>query len=258
MTMRPEIDFGKTAQDYSQYRAGFPEAMYERLPAYGVGLAGQTILDIGTGTGTLARGFARRGCRVTALDRSWPLLQAGAQLDAQAGLTVRRLVGRAEAVGLAEQQFEVVAAGQCWHWFDRPRSAGEVGRLLRPGGRLLICHFDWLPRPGNMVAATEQLILKHNPAWHLGGGHGLYPAWLADVAQAGFGQIETFTFDLAVPYSPQAWRGRIRASAGVAAVLPPAQVARFDAELGTLLAAQFPDDPVLVPHRVFVLVCVVG
>ena len=61
------VDFGKTAQDYGRYRAGFPESFFDRLTAMGVGLPGQRLLDLGTGTGTVARGFARRGCIVTGL-----------------------------------------------------------------------------------------------------------------------------------------------------------------------------------------------
>src|SRR5215213_4575476 len=66
--MMATIDFGKTAQDYGRYRHGFPAALFDRLAAFDVGLPGQRVLDLGTGTGTLARGFARRGCTVTGLD----------------------------------------------------------------------------------------------------------------------------------------------------------------------------------------------
>ncbi|MFQ5435160.1 MAG: class I SAM-dependent methyltransferase [Anaerolineae bacterium] len=254
--MTPEIDFGKTAQDYGHYRAGFPEALFERLGDFGIGKVEQRVLDIGTGTGTMARGLVGRGCAVMSLDLSAPLLLQGRGIDEQSGVGVDRLIARAEEIGLADQGFEVITAGQCWHWFDRPKAAWEVRRLLMPGGRLVIAHFDWLPLPGNMVEATEQLILKHNPTWHLGGGNGMYPAWLTDVATAGFQNIETFSFDLPTPYSHEAWRGRIRASAGVAASLSPPQVARFDAELKSLLATHFAEDPLQVPHRVFAVVCV--
>ena len=43
-------------------------------------------------------------------------------------------VAPAEETGLPDDNFDVVTAGQCWHWFDRPRAAAEVARLLRPGG----------------------------------------------------------------------------------------------------------------------------
>ncbi|MBN1991738.1 MAG: class I SAM-dependent methyltransferase [Anaerolineae bacterium] len=249
------IDFGKTAQDYGKYRAGFPEAFFERLTTFGIGLRGQRVLDLGTGAGTVARGLAQRGCRVVGLDPSASLLAQAEQLDKQVGVTVHYLKGVSERVALADGSFAVVTAGQCWHWFDRPKAAAEVRRLLAPGGHLVIAHFDWLPLPGNVVEATERLILQHNPAWRGSGGNGIHAAWLYDMAVAGFENIETFSFDLPAIYTHQAWRGRIRASAGVAASLPPAQVAQFDQELEQLLKEQFPDDPLATPHRVFAVIC---
>ncbi len=246
-----EIDFGKTARDYGRHRAGFPEALFERLAAAGIGLDGQRVLDLGTGTGTLARGFARRGCRVTGLDRSADLLAEARRLAAEAGLRVAHLVALAEDTGLADAAFDVVGAGQCWHWFERPRAAGEARRLLVAGGRLVIAHFDWLPLAGSVVAATERLIESHNPEWRMGGGRGIHPAWLGDAADAGFADIESFSFDMAVPYSHEGWRGRIRASAGVGASLPTRRVEAFDEALAHLLEERFPDQPLEVPHRVF-------
>ena len=67
--------------------------------------------------------------------------------------------------------------------------------------------------------------------------------------------IETFSFDTDVYYSHEAWRGRVRARAGVAASLSPEAVAAFDEALGQLLRQRFPSDPLAVHHRVFALVC---
>jgi SAM-dependent methyltransferase len=246
-----KIDFGKTAKDYGRYRAGFPDEFFERLAVFGIGKSGQRVLDLGTGTGTLARGFALRGCDVTGLDPATALVEEARKLDLESGVAVRYVIATAEETGLPDQSFDVVTAGQCWHWFDRPKAAREVRRLLVPQGRIVIAHFDWLPLPGNVVEATEQLVEKHNPKWALGGGMGIYPQWLRDLSIAGFQDIETFSFDVAVPYNHEAWRGRIRASAGVAASLPSDQVVRFDAELKSLLEERFPNDPLEIPHRVF-------
>jgi SAM-dependent methyltransferase len=182
------------------------------------------------------------------------MLEEAWRLDRVAGVAVHYVEARAESTGLPDAGFDVVSAGQCWHWFERACVAQEVRRLLRPGGRVVIAHFDWLPLAGNVVEATERLIRQHNPGWTLGGGDGLHPRCLTDLGDAGFEGLETFSFDQAVGYSHEAWRGRIRASAGVGASLPPAAVARFDRDLAALLAERFPDDPQAVPHRVFCLI----
>ena len=250
-----QIDFGKTAQDYGRYRAGFPPALFDRLATFDIGTTGQRVLDLGTGTGTLARGFALRGCNVTGLDPSIPLVEEAQRLDHEAGVTIKYVTATAEQTGLPAAGFEVVTAGQCWHWFDRSKAAQEVRRVLVSQGWLVIAHFDWIPLPDNVVEATEKLIEQHNPEWKMSGGRGMYSRWLSDVAIAGFQEIETFSFDRFVPYTHEAWRGRIRASAGVAASLSSELVARFDTDLQKLLLGRFPSDPLAVHHRVFAVVC---
>ena len=88
---------------------------------------------------------------------------------------------------------------------------------------------------------------------------GLYPQWLRDLGEAGFTDIQSFSFDVDVPYSSEAWRGRIRASAGVGASLSPAQVEKFDAELRQLLEERFQasDKTILkVPHPTFAVIAI--
>ncbi len=249
MTKEFDPDFGLTAQDYGRHRAGFPVELVERLTADGLGLPGQDVLDIGTGTGSLARLFAQAGATVSGIDPAAPLLEQARELDRAAGVKIDYRVATAEETGLPDASFDVVSAGQCWHWFDAPKAGAEVWRLLRPGGSVVIAHFDWLPLPDNMVAATESLITEYNPAWTMGGGTGLYPRWLTDLATTGFTGIKTFSFDLDVPYPPEAWVGRIRASAGVGASLPPQEVTRFAEELDRVLAERFPGEVLAVPHR---------
>jgi SAM-dependent methyltransferase len=182
------------------------------------------------------------------------MLEQAATLDKTAGVSVDYRVGMAEKTGLPDSSADVVSAGQCWHWFDRPRAAAEARRVLKPGGRLIIAHFDWLPLPGNVVEATEKLIEKHNPEWKFGGGTGMYPQWLTDLGEAGFVDLDNFSFDIHAPYSPDAWRGRIRASAGVGASLSAEAVARFDGDLARVLNERFPGSDLQVPHRVFAAV----
>lgn len=253
-----EVDFGKTAADYSRHRAGFPDRLFDRLAGFGIGGPGQRLLDLGTGTGSLARGFARRDAAVTALDIAPEMLRAAAELAAAEGLEIDFREGGAEATGLPDGAFDAVTAGQCWHWFDSAAAAPEARRLLRPEGRIAICHFDWLPLPGNVVAASEALIRRHNPAWDLDGRDGFHGFHATGLAVAGFVEIESFSFDCGVTYSHEDWRGRIRASAGVGGSLAPSEVAAFDEAHAALLEAEYPEDPLVAPHRCFALTALRG
>lgn len=212
---------------------------------------GERVLDLGTGTGTIARGLAKRGCLATGLDPSEAMLECAKALASQESVHIQFVQACAEQTDLLSGSFDVVIAGTCWHWFDRPKAALEARRVLKPSGRLLIANLDWLPRPGNVVEATETLIKVYNPTWDGDDGAGIYPSWLADMSRAGFVDLKSFSFDVYLHYTHEGWLGRIRASAGVGASLPPDAVERFNAAHRELLARDYPDDPLQVPHRVF-------
>lgn len=251
-TFGSKVDFGKTASDYRAFRAGFPSEFFQSLAEREWVRPGQRAIDLGTGTGTVARGLAQMGMTVIGIDPASALLTEAAALDREAGVNVEYRIGSAEELSEASESVQLVTAGQCWHWFDRAKVAKEAARVLTPGGRIIIAHFDWLPLAGNVVETTEGLILAHNPAWTMGGGNGMYPAWLRDLANASFVRLETFSFDIAVSYSHEAWRGRIRASAGVKASLGSEEIERFDAALAAILRECYPTDPLPIPHRVWV------
>ncbi len=246
-----KIDFGRTADDYATHRAGFPPSLYTTLVREGIELAGKRIVDLGTGTGTLARGFAARGAHCIGIDPAAPMLEQARMLASRDGVTVDFSVGTAEATGLPDASADLVSAGQCWHWFDRERAAQECRRILVPGGVVLIAHFDWIPLPGNVVEATEQLIRTHNPAWRFDRGNGTHGRFLTDLGAAGFADIRSLSYDEFPPYSHEAWRGRVRASAGIAASLDPDAVTRFDEAHAELLRKRFPEDTLRVHHRVW-------
>lgn len=252
--MSHSIDFGRTTSDYARHRPGFPERLYLRLERLGVTPRGARALDLGTGTGSFARALARRGALVTGLDPSPELLREARRLDEEAGLQLQYVQGRAESTELPDASFDLVSAAQCWWWFDAFAALAEVRRVLAPGGTLIIASYDWLPLPGNVVAATEELILRHNPNWTLGGGTGMHPEWVGQLAANGFENIESFSFETSEPFTHGEWRGRIRASAGVGASLAPDAVNVFDAQLGGLLSERFAQQPLDVEHRAYAVI----
>jgi SAM-dependent methyltransferase len=250
------VDFGQTSIDYARYRQGFPDELFSELGRFGIGSAGQHIVDLGTGTGALARAFARRGAIVTGVDRAATMIEAARALSAQEGITATWRVADGERTGLPAGAFDVVSAGQCWHWFDRRLAASEAYRLLLPGGKVVIAHLDWIAHGDNAAQLSEALMNRYNPNapnmhQRFGDGVGIYREWLRDLMNGGFVDLRTFSFDITLTYSHDAWRGRCRASQWIGAALAPEVIQRFDQELRALLQARHPEDPLAIPHRVF-------
>ena len=211
---------------------------------------GQRALDLGTGTGSLALGFAALGLNVTGLDTAPELLEVARKDAHERNLSIRFVEGRAEATGANDETFDLVSAGQCWWWFDSDETIRETNRVLVKGGRLLICNFSYLPLPGNIAELTENLILRHNPGWPKAGWRGVHPEQVRALDEGHFRHVESFSYTVDVPFSHKAWRGRIRTCNGVGSALHPLEVERFDSELAEVLAREAPGE-LHIPHRIF-------
>lgn len=243
------IDWGKTSEDYAKYRPGPPPSFFEKLRVLGVGLPEQSILDLGTGTGVMAREFAKCGVkRVCGSDISDVQVKMAATLAERAGLNVDFRTAPAEAQPFGSAEFDVITANQCWLYFDKSKVIPEVRRLLRPGGVLVTSHFSWLPRLDLTVRRTEELILKHNPSWTAADYSGEIPAF-PKWAEGHFRLKGMFYYDEAIPFTRESWRGRIRACRGVGAALSEPEVAKFDEEHEQLLKSIVPDSFTIL-HRI--------
>jgi SAM-dependent methyltransferase len=228
-----DIDWGRTSDDYALFRPGPPDSFYAKLAALGVGLPGQRILDLGTGTGVLARRFAAEGARCAGIDVAAGQIEAARRLAQESGLSVDFRVAPAEALPFPAASFDVVTASQCWLYFDAPRAIAEARRVA-PGGILMVAHFSWLPRLDPVARASEALVLEFNPQWSAADWAGdvpPVPAWATGLRLTGF-----FVYDAPIPFTRETWRGRMRACRGIGAGLAAEEVAAFDAAHEALLA----------------------
>jgi SAM-dependent methyltransferase len=243
-----KIEWGRTSADYAAFRADYPAEFYERMRERGIGVAGQSILDLATGVGFLAQRFAAQGAEVVGVDLDAGQIAVARERAEAAGLAIEYRTSPAEQTGLADASFDVVTASQCWLYFDHARTCGEATRLLRPGGRLVICHLNWLTPEDEVARRSEQLVLKYNPQWTGGGWSGEVPDFGARLVPF-FELSDRFVLDARIPFTYESWRGRFRACRGVGASLSEDEVAAFDREHARLLEQTVPPQ-FTVLHRV--------
>ena len=162
------------AAAYERGRPGYPaEAVAELVRVLGVA-PGTTVLDLAAGTGKLTRQLLATGATLLAVE---PVAAMRAQLARLAaaerpggpepGHPADRpgpgplvLGGTAEAIPVRGRSLDAVTVGQAFHWFDGGRAVAELGRVLRPGGRLgLIWNARDESRP--WVAEVTAILDRH-------------------------------------------------------------------------------------------------
>ena len=100
---------------------------------------GLRFLDVATGTGAVARLAARAGADVTGIDLAPALVETARGMARAEGLDVRFLVGDAEQLPVADEEFDAVASSMGAIFAPvHARVAAELARVTRSGGRLAI------------------------------------------------------------------------------------------------------------------------
>jgi demethylmenaquinone methyltransferase/2-methoxy-6-polyprenyl-1,4-benzoquinol methylase len=98
---------------------------------------GMHVLDVGTGTGLLAREIVHLlgpSGRVVGLDPSWNMMAAGRR-----ALNLRFVQGLGERLPFPDSRFDFLTMGYALrHVPDLDQAFDEYRRVLKPGGRLLL------------------------------------------------------------------------------------------------------------------------
>jgi ubiquinone/menaquinone biosynthesis C-methylase UbiE len=160
----PGLRFGALTRIYdpvvrSTTREGrFKEMLIEQAaPA-----AGQRILDLGCGTGTLAIQVKRRepGAKVIGLDADPEMLSRAREKAKRAGVTVEFTEGYSTTLPYKDGSFDRVLSTLFFHHLDpepKRQTAREIARVLREGGELHVA--DW-GRPSDPVMAVAFLGIR--------------------------------------------------------------------------------------------------
>jgi SAM-dependent methyltransferase len=116
------------AESYDRARPGPPEEALDWL----VPADCRVAVDLAAGTGLFTRALLGRAAQVVAVEPDERMRAVLAQRSPQ----VRVLEGWGEAMPLPDACADAVFVSTAWHWLDTARAVPEIGRVLRPGGRL--------------------------------------------------------------------------------------------------------------------------
>lgn len=154
---RMGLDHDDFMELFDQWAPTYDETVFRTEPADGferyqevlarvADLAGAgpgiSVLDVGTGTGNLARLLAEKGAHVLAVEPS-----AAMRAEAERKLPgIPVLEGQFLALPAADSTFDAAVSTYAFHHLpdpDKLRGAAELLRVVKPGGRIVLGDVAW-------------------------------------------------------------------------------------------------------------------
>lgn len=134
-----------------QFRPPYPDATFDILANLAIDTP-KHVLDIGCGTGFVARKLVGRVARVDAIDISPAMIEQGKRLPRGDAPSISWIVGAVETVPL-NPPYSLITAGDSLHWMDWAAVMPRLATMLTPDGSLAILGVGQLPTPWD-----EQLL----------------------------------------------------------------------------------------------------
>jgi ubiquinone/menaquinone biosynthesis C-methylase UbiE len=194
-----ERQFSQVADNYRTSSVHAAGADLDQMTLAAALTGGEQILDAGSGAGHTALAFASHVAHVIGVDLSAAMLDQGRRLAAERGLAnLEFRQADVEQLPFGGRMFDVITTRySAHHWPYPQRALAEFGRVLRPGGRLLISDivsFD------DFTADTylQAIELLRDPS-HVR-DHTVH-AWLSMLAAGGWRAEVVFTWSLRLDFA---------------------------------------------------------
>jgi SAM-dependent methyltransferase len=130
--------FASTTAFYERYRPGYSPAFFSTL-ARTLGLDGsQRLIDLGTGPGLLAIGFAPFVAEIVGVDPEPAMLAEAGKAATRAGVTLELIEATTETLPQDIGAFQVATIGRALHWMDPEVTLLILDRIVAPAGVVLI------------------------------------------------------------------------------------------------------------------------
>lgn len=227
------FDWGKTSVDYAKFRDVYPQEFYDKIISRKLCIRGQSILDMGTGTGVLPRNMYHYGAKWTGTDISENQIEQAKILSK--GMNIDYYVQSAENIDFPDDSFDVITACQCFWYFNHEQIMPKLLRMLKPAGCILVLYMAWLPFEDKIAGASEKLVLKYSPRWS-GAGETIHPILIPDCYFEKFELTYHEEFPLKVHFTHESWNGRMKACRGIGASLMLEEITAWEQEHRKLLA----------------------
>ncbi|HEY4382896.1 MAG TPA: class I SAM-dependent methyltransferase [Ktedonobacteraceae bacterium] len=140
----------KGVVDAYRYRPAYPLEVFATLTGL-INGEPRHILDIGCGTGDIARFLVTSAERVDAVDASQEMIEQGKRLPQGDHPQLRWLHGRIEEVTLAPP-YALITAGESLHWMDWQVVMPRFHEVLMQGGYLAIVERRTTPDPWSILS----------------------------------------------------------------------------------------------------------
>jgi ubiquinone/menaquinone biosynthesis C-methylase UbiE len=124
----------------------------------------RVVLDIGCGTGNIARPLAEYVERIDAVDLSLPMLERARMLPGGDSPKIRWRHGRAEEMEI-EPPYALVTAGASLHWMEWNVVLPRLAHVLTPRGLLAIVFVEEQSAPWSEVSGQIKQRFTNNPAY---------------------------------------------------------------------------------------------